>query len=126
MTKMVIVVRRDLNMRKGKIAVQACHAVLNAITDNGVVENNIMCIPFGEDLDNWFYDGLSTKICVVVNSKEELLEIFNKAKEKNLPVALVEDVGKTEFHGKPTLTCLAIGPCKNEQIDEITGHLPLL
>lgn len=125
MTKMVIVVRRDLNMRKGKMIAQAGHAVLDVILNRGVIENGVMCIPF-HDLDTWFYDGLSTKVCLSVNSEAELFIIFNNAKEANLPVALVKDVGKTEFHGESTFTCLAIGPCENQQIDKITGHLQLL
>ncbi|MCA9071910.1 MAG: hypothetical protein KDA84_23440, partial [Planctomycetaceae bacterium] len=33
---------------------------------------------------------------------------------------------KTEFHGVPTPTCLAIGPAGADKIDEITGKLQLL
>lgn len=39
---------------------------------------------------------------------------------------LITDSGKTEFHGEPTDTCLAIGPGEADKIDEITGHLQLL
>ena len=38
---------------------------------------------------------------------------------------LVRDAGYTEFHGEPTYTCLAFEPLAPEQIDPITGDLPL-
>lgn len=74
---------------------------------------------------NWI-NGSFTKICVGVDSKEELLELFNKAEKINLPRALIVDSGKTEFSGIPTETALAIGPCKDCELDLITGHLKLL
>ncbi|QJX80020.1 aminoacyl-tRNA hydrolase [Priestia megaterium] len=49
-----------------------------------------------------------------------------KAKEKGLPAVLIEDSGLTVFNGVKTKTCLAIGPYNSEEIDEITGHLPLM
>jgi PTH2 family peptidyl-tRNA hydrolase len=70
--------------------------------------------------------GRFKKIAVSVNSEEELLEIYQKALDKGLPVKLIKDAGLTEFGGVPTLTCLAIGPENEEKIDEVTGHLPLL
>ncbi len=43
-----------------------------------------------------------------------------------LRYALITDAGRTEFHGEPTNTTLAIGPDYSEKIDKITGGLPLL
>jgi PTH2 family peptidyl-tRNA hydrolase len=43
-----------------------------------------------------------------------------------LPVVLIEDAGLTMFNGVKTKTCLAIGPAKDSEIDEITGSLKLL
>ena len=55
-----------------------------------------------------------TKVCVYVNSEEELLDIYQKALDRNLPTVLIEDSG------------LTIGPAISEEIDEVTGHLRLL
>lgn len=126
--KMVIVMRKDLNMRKGKMIAQGCHAAVNAVLQGSLLENHtykVLATKVNDDLYEWL-NGLSTKICVGVNSEEELLQIADIAKEKELPIALVEDAGHTEFHGVPTLTCLAIGPAKSQLIDEVTGHLILL
>ena len=67
-----------------------------------------------------------TKITVSVDSEDELIDIYNKAKDAGLTVHLITDSGLTEFHGIPTKTCLAIGPNFSEKIDPITGHLKLL
>jgi peptidyl-tRNA hydrolase len=70
--------------------------------------------------------GSFAKVCCRVDSAEELMEIYNKAVDAGLEVHLITDSGKTEFHGQPTRTCLAIGPADAEKIDPITGELELL
>lgn len=134
--KQVIVMRKDLGMRKGKMIAQACHASLGALLqyfhkyidiDNDKTKYYRYVTGFSEGtvLDQWL-NGIFTKICVSVNSEEELLDIYNKAKEVGLTVSLITDSGLTEFHGIPTNTCLCIGPNVSEEIDKITGNLPLL
>ena len=54
-----------------------------------------------------------------------MLEIDKKAKELGFISALIQDAGMTEFHGEPTYTCLALEPALPEQVDPITGDLPL-
>ena len=56
----------------------------------------------------------------------EELAVVAKAKDAGVPVALIVDAGKTEFHGVPTKTCCAVGPAWKEEVDAITGELPLL
>ena len=71
-------------------------------------------------------DGAFAKLSCRVNSEEELMDIHDKALEAGLEVHLITDSGKTEFHGEPTDTCLAIGPDEADKIDAITGQLQLL
>lgn len=136
-TKQMIVVRRDLKMRKGKIAAQAGHACVNAVLMALSKENLLDKIRFGENeivltgevnaeipVCQWFLNG-EAKICVYVDSEEELLEIDRKAKEAGILCALIRDAGHTEFHGEPTFTCLAFEPQLPEKVDPITGELPL-
>ncbi|MCQ2432213.1 MAG: peptidyl-tRNA hydrolase [Clostridia bacterium] len=75
-------------------------------------------------LTEWLTEG-SAKICVYVDSEEELLSIAEKARDMHVLTALITDAGMTEFHGEPTLTCLAIEPLPSEVADQITGGLPL-
>lgn len=136
--KQVIVMRKDLNMRKGKMVAQGSHASLAIILDMFHKESHKPNNPhfkastyYSMELDNesptqkWL-DEKFTKICVSVNSEQELLDVYQKAKDANLPCALITDSGATEFHGVPTKTCCAIGPAMPEQLDPITGHLKLL
>ena len=116
MHKMVIVVRKDLNMRKGKIAAQVGHAVQYYMED----ENKN---PHGYE---YWKNGGSTKIVVGCENLDELMNIYNTAKDCLIPAYIVTDFGLTEFHNKRTITCVAIGPSISYQIDNITGELPLL
>ena len=70
--------------------------------------------------------GSFAKVCVRCNSEEELMAILDKAIDLGLEVHLITDSGRTEFHGQPTRTCLAIGPDEDSKIDQVTGHLELL
>ena len=130
--KQVIIVRKDLNMRKGKIAGQVAHASLGVVTNilnrEMTVNGNIhlyATIGRGSALNKWLTEKF-TKVVVYCNSEEELHELHRQAKEKNLLCCLIQDAGDTEFHGVPTYTTLAIGPAESEEIDEITGGLKLL
>lgn len=116
--KQVIVLRKDLNMRKGKMVAQGAHASLGAILHNGKLKSN-------PDVDAWL-EGRFTKICVSVGSEEELLEIYNQAGLAKLNRSLITDAGLTEFDGVPTKTAVAVGPGIPEVVDKITGHLKLL
>lgn len=125
--KQVIVMRKDLNMRKGKIAAQASHASLGAILNYGskIYEGTLSLTIENKAVKEWL-EGRFTKVCVSVDSEEELIDIYMKAMYNKVNVKLIKDAGLTEFGGVPTYTCLAIGPDYPENIDKITGHLKLL
>ena len=126
-TKMVFVVRKDLNMRKGKISSQVSHCALSFLTRNGRWEGNMFISnpPNAQEAKEWMESSYK-KITVSVNSEEELMDIYNKAKDAGLETHLIIDSGLTEFHGVPTKTVVGIGPNYNELIDPITGHLELM
>lgn len=115
--KQVIVMRKDLNMRKGKMVAQGCHASSMAVLECKNSDN--------ETLEKWICTGM-TKVCVYVESEEELLSINKKAMSAGLKPFLITDAGRTEFKGVPTTTCLAIGPAKSSSIDPVTKELKLL
>ena len=119
--KQVIVMRKDLNMRKGKLIAQGSHASLGTIMN--YVKNNQCSFP--EVVEEWL-QGSHTKICVYVTSEQDLVDIAVQALIENVNYHLVEDLGLTEFNGVKTLTCLALGPDYPEILDPLTGHLPLL
>ena len=129
--KQVIVMRTDLNMRKGKMAAQASHASMAVILDmmsseyTELYETRKLVLPIGSALEQWV-SGSFKKICVGIGSEAELLALYEKAKDLQLPTALITDSGLTEFNGVPTHTCIAIGPDFPERIDYITKELKLL
>lgn len=128
--KQVIVVRKDLKMRAGKMAAQVAHAssmfmaeALDARLRNP--DSNALSYLSDEDV-KWLQDGLSTKIVVGVPDLASLMLVIEKARDADLYVYEQWDEGLTEFHGQRTLTCIAIGPHKARYIDPITGDLELL
>lgn len=129
--KQVIVMRKDLNMRKGKMIAQGAHASLAVfLNEGGILEPEDTCVKYHQiqltnEMEEWI-TGLFTKVCLGINSEQELIAVYEKAKEAGLPCSLITDAGLTEFNGDPTITCCAIGPAKNSDIDSITGNLILL
>ena len=124
--KQVIVMRKDLNMRKGKMIAQGAHASLKVLTDRrSHVDDDTFAIELTPAIKAWL-TGRFTKVCVSVDSEEALDAVVARAKASNIPVALIVDAGKTEFHGVPTKTCCAVGPAWTDEVDAITGELPLL
>ena len=121
-----------MGLRTGKLIAQCCHASMKVFFDKGhvahlqAVNGTSFLIEFLTPAMEQWITGRFTKICVYVKSEEELLNIVQKATDACLPVALITDAGLTEFKGIPTKTCCAIGPAPAEEIDKITGELPLL
>lgn len=123
--KQVIVMRHDLGMRRGKQIAQGSHASMAFLSERLNESHALEWADFPAEQQQWL-SGAFAKVCCRVNSEEELLQIHERAMAAGLDVHLITDSGKTEFHGQPTRTCLAIGPAKAELIDAITGHLQLL
>lgn len=125
--KQVIVMRTDLNMRKGKMAAQAAHASMKVILDQNISQwkSDTLEICYDNRFRSWL-GGVFTKIVVGIDSELKLLEIFNNAKEQGMYCSLIKDNGLTEFNGIPTITCCAIGPEYSDKLDQLTGKLKLL
>ena len=117
--KQVLIVREDLKMSKGKLAVQVAHASVSVVLE---------CILKGGDWERWLWKWYKTgqkKVTLKVANLDEMLQVFKNAVNEGLPVFLVEDAGLTELEpGTPT--CVGIGPAPEDEIDKITGSLPLL
>jgi PTH2 family peptidyl-tRNA hydrolase len=126
MIKQVIVMRKDLNMRKGKMVAQGAHASMKVffnrmyrINDKGYATD------FSKEMEEWMESSF-TKIVLGVDSEQEILELGEKARENCIPFAIITDNGTTEFNGVKTITCIAIGPEEESKVNEITGNLNLL
>ncbi len=118
--KQVIVIRKDLKMRRGKECAQAAHAAMAFLLSEGFDRND----RHGDDANRWIHEG-QTKICVSVDSLEELMTLHEQARKAGLRSHYITDAGRTEFNGVATITCLAIGPDWDKEVDAITGKLKL-
>lgn len=141
-TKQVIIWRNDLKVRTGKKMAMAAHASMSFLTKNSLLiefddgisilsENRPKLLNrafYGENVEeiNHWLNNSFRKICVYVNSQEELLEVHQKALDAGLISHLITDNGATEFNGVKTLTALAIGPHWDSKFEGITDKLPLL
>lgn len=110
--KQAILLREDLNMSKGKMIAQACHASLKAYRKSSE-----------DDREDWESKG-EKKVALEV-AEDQIVQRFEKAKSAGLPAALIKDAGKTEIE-PGTITAVGIGPAEGSQIDSITGDLKLI
>lgn len=113
--KQIIIIRKDLKMRRGKEIAQGAHASGKFMMEGGL---------HSDEAEEWARTG-TKKVCVRVDSEQELLDLYQKGLAAGLFSHIIRDSGLTEFNGVPTLTACAIGPAKDEDIDPITGHLSL-
>ncbi len=123
--KQVIVMRKDLNMRKGKMIAQGAHAAMKVLLDAATRTDDALTIPLAGALAAWLTESFK-KVCVSVDSQAALEAVVASARAAGVPCALIVDAGQTEFHGVPTPTCCAVGPAWSDEVDAITGALPLL
>jgi PTH2 family peptidyl-tRNA hydrolase len=128
--RMMLVVRHDLNMRRGKLGAQTGHAAEGVFTrhpdavirqrEDGTRE---LVVPLDEDTYGWLQANYK-KVCVSVPSDAALVELHEQARAAGVRCSLVEDHGLTEFGGKLTRTVLVLGPHAKARLDPLTGHLP--
>src|SRR5439155_25515833 len=114
--KTVIEVRTEIDMSRGKLAVQVAKAAVMAALEAKARNRKW----FAE----WIAEG-QKKVVVKGGSLPELRALQAKARSMHLPRALVEDAGLTELP-PGTVTCVGIGPGPNAIVDQVTGHLPLM
>lgn len=127
--KQVIVIRKDLKMRRGKECAQASHASMAWLTRRLTAKSltahhrgyEVVLTPVEEA----WVKGAFAKVTLQVNSEDELRDIYQRAKTAGLEAHLIIDSGRTEFDGVPTATAVGIGPDEAEKIDKITGELKL-
>lgn len=124
--KQVIAVRKDLSMRKGKMAAQVAHASMMFLVDNNEADRgDEMHVKLSPAEASWL-TGSFAKIIVGVDSEDQLRELVFQAQMQGVEVHSIIDEGRTEFNGIPTLTCASFGPCESELLDRLTGNLKLI
>ncbi|NXU48798.1 PTH2 hydrolase, partial [Turnix velox] len=113
--KMVLVVRNDLKMGKGKVAAQCSHAAVSAYKQ--VQRRN------PELLKLWEFCG-QPKVVLKAPDEETLIQLLAEAKGLGLTVSLIQDAGRTQI-APGSRTVLGIGPGPADVVDKVSGHLKL-
>lgn len=112
-SKQCIIIREDLKLSPGKMAVQVAHAAVLALerTDRSTASQ-------------WRAEG-QKKVVLKVANVQALFKLRAEADQAGLPCAVVVDAGLTEIPAG-TITALGIGPAQSKQMDKVTGKLSLL
>ena len=111
--KQVILIRHDLKLPKGKIAVQSAHAAVEAALKSD-----------REKVKKWRSGG-SKKVALRVENKEELYKYIQQAKDFGITTSVITDAGRTVIE-PGTVTAGAIGPETEETVDKITKDLKMI
>ncbi|CAA2981783.1 peptidyl-tRNA hydrolase 2, mitochondrial-like isoform X2 [Olea europaea var. sylvestris] len=113
--KMVLVVRNDLKMGKGKIAAQCSHAAL------GLYKKLVNRAP--KSLNRWEMCG-QVKVVVKIESEDDMLVLQAKANSLNLQTHITIDAGRTQLAPNSRTVMAVLGPA--DMVDNLTGGLKLL
>lgn len=113
--KMVLLVRNDLGMSKGKIAAQCCHAAVGCwqISSSGGKQQ------WRNWAQAWNFRG-AAKITLRLDNEQQMDTIAAEASKRGLPTMTIEDAGRTEIP-EGTRTVTGIGPAPKKIIDALTG-----
>lgn len=114
--KLVLVVRTDLGMTKGKIAAQCSHATLACYKALKAVNSPVLA--------RWERLG-QAKVSVQVRSEDELLLLQAQSVSLGLCAKVIHDAGRTQI-ASGSATVLGVGPGPKSVVDQVTGGLKLL
>ncbi|KAI5304535.1 hypothetical protein KEM56_006383 [Ascosphaera pollenicola] len=115
--KLVLVVRTDLGMTKGKIAAQCSHATLACY-------KTLVASPTQKSLlSRWEGQG-QPKIALQVKSEDDLLMLQAQALSLGLCARVIRDAGRTQIASGSMTVIGIIGP--RSVVDNVTGSLKLL
>ena len=128
--KMVLVVRTDLNMTKGKVAAQCAHAAV-ACYKKALKKTPTLLKQwelFGQakvTLKAPNYEDLAPSDSNVKQSQDASLEaLASNAHKLGIVACIIHDAGRTQLE-RGSSTVLGIGPATSSTIDSVTGNLKL-
>ena len=114
--KLVVLVRNDVKMGKGKIAAQVAHAAVDCALQAEKKDRKAF--------DAWYNSG-QAKVVLKVDSLEELKRYMAEARSVGLRTSMITDAGRTQIE-PGTITCMGIGPAPVSELDKVTGELKML
>jgi len=120
---------KKMGGNRGKLAAMAGHGFLHSYWDSEdrftqkYLWNNDGT-PKLDNNDEYRASGRATKVCLVVDTVDELKALY-EAYKPICGVSLVTDAGLTCFDG-PTTTCLGIGPISEDKVGRDLSKLRVL
>jgi len=121
--KQVIVVRKDLNLKKGKLAAYVAEAsMLFLIENNDSLRRDEFTIKLNPEESIWLTEG-QQKIILGINSGDALRDLLLKAELDGIEAHHLIIQDKTEFDGDRTLVCASFGPASSQDLSKIIGKL---
>lgn len=144
--KQIIIVRKDLQMSPGKLAVQVSHASMAFLTsmirqqerrthDGEGVNTDLY---FDIDLYDGWINGIFTKVCLGVKNRNKLSQVIEDAENAGMVEGedffVIRDHCLTELEPEEfdengegwTTTCVGFKPMPSSKIDPVTRKLQLL
>ena len=110
---MALIVRHDLRLSSGKVAVQCAHAAVSCTLAARKSHARLV--------ERWRQGG-ARKICLKIENLKELQRLAGQAQAAGLVTHLVKDAGHTEVE-PGTVSVLGIGPGPRRSIDALVGDL---
>ena len=98
----VVVLRKDISMGKGKFSTQAAHAIVSLIPERGL---------------KWDFAKNPVEVWTV-KGEENLLGIYSKVSKMKVNCSIIRDAGKTQL-APGTRTAVGIGPINEAILDSI-------
>lgn len=114
--KQCIVIRDDLKLSAGKLAVQVAHAAVMAVERAEKMDRSVV--------SDWKAEG-QKKVVLKVSGVPDLFRLREDAERAGIPAAIVADAGLTEIP-PGTVTALGLGPSRDRLMDKVTGKLKLV
>ncbi|WP_315922183.1 aminoacyl-tRNA hydrolase [Mesorhizobium sp. SP-1A] len=113
--KMWLLLRKDLPMTEGKLAVQSGHAFGTCMVNVAFKNPELM---------KAYLADAQPKISVRVKNQNELETCIELCRQAGIEATTITDAGRTEFN-EPTMTLGAIGPCYRDDLPKRVKKLQL-
>jgi len=124
--KHVIVVRKDLNLTKGKLATYVAHVSIQFLLENNESDRgDEFTIKLNPEEAVWLRESAFSTI-YAINSAEALQNMMLRAELDGIEVYPLFVQTPKEFDGDRTLVCAAFGPASSNDLSKILGKLKLI
>lgn len=121
--KQAIIFRKDIKIRRGKLASLASLASAKFIIENNEADrNDELFVKLSQEEVQWIKES-SPKVILGIDTAIELTDLAFRAELLGINVYSVFDEKLTKADRNSYPICVALGPDDEELINQITNHL---